>query len=88
VEWAASESKVRTCHHPRNHGWPSIEGGVEVTIKVCSDALKSEEKRSTCRSLMILECFSVLDLLSLLCHNAVGTSFGRCAFPGSRQGTD
>jgi hypothetical protein len=50
-EWIALESRVTTSYHPHNRGWPSIEGGVEVTIKVCSDALETEKKHSTCRSL-------------------------------------
>jgi hypothetical protein len=82
-EWAVSESRVTTSYHTINRGWPSIEGGVKVSIEVRSDALNSEEKCSACRSLMILECFSVLDLLSLLCHSAVGTSFGSCTSLGS-----
>jgi hypothetical protein len=79
---------VTTSYHPHNHGWPSIEGGVEVTIEVYSDTSKLERKRSTCRSLMIIDCFSVPDLLSFLCHSAISTSIGSCTSSGSRQGTD
>jgi hypothetical protein len=82
-EWTASENKVTTHYHSINCGWPSVEGGVEVSIEVCSDALKSEEERSACRLSVIIDCLSVSNLLSLLCHSAVGTSGGSCASPGS-----
>jgi hypothetical protein len=49
--WAALDSKVTTSYHPINCGWPSIEGGVEVMVEVCSDASKIEEERPACRSL-------------------------------------
>jgi hypothetical protein len=48
---AASDSKVTTSYHSINRGWPSIEGGVEVTVEVCSDASKIGEEGSACRSL-------------------------------------
>jgi hypothetical protein len=83
-----SESRVTTSYHPINRDWPSIEGGVEVTIEVCSDVSKPEKECSACRSLMILDCFSVLDLLSILRHSAVGTSFRSYAPSGSCGGTD
>jgi hypothetical protein len=50
-EWIASESGVTTSYHFHNRGWPSIEGGVEVTIEVCSDTSRPERERSACRSL-------------------------------------
>jgi hypothetical protein len=87
-EWAASESRVMTSYHSINCGWPSIEGGVEVTIEVCSGASKPEKECSTCRSLVIIDYLSVPDLLSFLYHSAVGTSFGSCAPSGSRGGID
>jgi hypothetical protein len=60
-------------------GWPILEVGVEVSVEVHSDAVESPREHSACRSLMIIECFSVSNLLSLLCHSSVGTSIGRCA---------
>jgi hypothetical protein len=87
-EWAASESRVTTSYHSINRGWPSIEGGVEVTIEVCSDASKHEKERSACRSLVIIDYISVPDLLSFLYHSAVGTSFGSCTPSGSHGGID
>jgi hypothetical protein len=87
-EWTASESRVTTSYLPINRGWPSIEGGVEVTVEVCSDASKPKEECSACRSLMILDCFSVFDLLRILCHSVVGTSFGSYTPSSSCGGTD
>jgi hypothetical protein len=88
VEWSSSESRVLTSYPSHNCGWPSVEGGIEVAVEVCSDAVEPERKRSTCRSLMIIACLSVPDLLSLLCHSAISTSLGSCASFGSRQGVD
>jgi hypothetical protein len=62
-----------TSYPPCNHGWPSVERGVEVAMEVCSDAEELQREHSACRSLMIIDCFSVSDLLSLLCH-CKGTS--------------
>jgi hypothetical protein len=84
VEWLASESQVSTSYPPHNHGWPSVEGGIEVAIEVCSDVVELERKHSACRSLVIMDCLSVPDLLSLLCHSTVSTSLGSCASSGSR----
>jgi hypothetical protein len=63
----------------RADGWPNLEVGVEVSVEVHSDVVDSLRGNSACRSLMIIECLSVLDLLSLLCHSPVGTSAGSCA---------
>jgi hypothetical protein len=79
---------VMTSYLSHNHGWPSIEGGVEVTIEVCSDVSKLGKECSACRSLMILDCLSVFDLFSILCHSAVSTSFGSYAPLGSCGGTN
>jgi hypothetical protein len=32
-------------------GWPSIEGGVEVSVEVCSDASAHQREHSACRCL-------------------------------------
>jgi hypothetical protein len=50
----------------RANGWPDLKVGVEVSVEVCSDAVGSARGDSACRSLMIIECFSVFNLLSLL----------------------
>jgi hypothetical protein len=41
--------------------------------------VEHQREHSACRLLMIIECFSVSNLLSLLCHSSVGTSIGSCA---------
>jgi hypothetical protein len=88
AEWSASDSKVSISYHSRNRGWPSVEGGVEVAIEVHSDVVEPESERPACRSSMIIDCLSVSDLLSLLCHSAVGTSLGSSASSGSRRRVD
>jgi hypothetical protein len=62
-----------TTLHAMSCGWPSVEGGVEVSVKVRSDLLDLEE-RPACRSLVSIGCLSVPDLLSFLCYSAIGTS--------------
>jgi hypothetical protein len=60
-------------------GWPDLEVGVEVSVEVHSDVMGSLRGNSACRSLMIIECLSVSNLLSLLCHSSIGTSTGSCS---------
>jgi hypothetical protein len=72
-EWLGLRAKLVTTLHAMSCGWPSVEGGVEVSIEVCLDLSDSEE-RPTCRSLVSIGCLSVPDLLSFLCYSAVGTS--------------
>jgi hypothetical protein len=73
----------------RADGWPDLEVGIEVSVEVRSDVEDLSRGNSTCRSLMIIGCFFVSNLLSLLCHCAVGTSPGSCSpFDHSRQGFD
>jgi hypothetical protein len=70
-------------------GWPDLEVGIKVSVEVHSDVEDLLRGNSTCRSLMIIECFSVSNLLSLLCHRAIGTSTGSCSpSDRSRQGFD
>jgi hypothetical protein len=83
TEWSASDSKALISYPSHNHGWSSVEGGVKVAIEVCSDVVELGKEHSTCRSLMIIDCLSFLDLFSLLCHSAVGTSLGSCTSSGS-----
>jgi hypothetical protein len=64
-------------------GWPSVEGGFEVSIEVVSDTVELERERSACRLSMIIGCLSFSNLLSPLCHSTVGTSAGSCASPRS-----
>jgi hypothetical protein len=67
-------------------GWPSIEGGVKVSIEVVSDTVELERECSACRLPMIIGCLSFSNLLSPLCHSTVGTSDGSCASSSSRRG--
>jgi hypothetical protein len=62
-----------------NAAWPDLEVGVKVSVEVRSEVGDLALGNSTCRSLMIIGCLSVSDLLSLLCHRTVGTSFGSCS---------
>jgi hypothetical protein len=62
-----------TTLHAVSRGWPSMEGGVEVSIEVRLD-LSDLEECPACRSLVSRGCLSVPNLLSLLCYSAIGTS--------------
>jgi hypothetical protein len=84
VEWEASESRVSVSYPASHRGWPSVEGGVEVSIEISSDLKDSEEECPACRLPMFIDRLSVPDLLSFLCHSTVGTSIGSCASPRSR----
>jgi hypothetical protein len=48
-EWVESDSRVKISHLATNQDWPSVEGGVEVSIEVCSDLKDSEEECPACR---------------------------------------
>jgi hypothetical protein len=63
----------------RADGWPDLKVGVEVSVEVHSDVVGSSRGNFACRSLMIIECLSVSNLLSLLYHSSVGTSAGSCS---------
>jgi hypothetical protein len=67
---------------PSSARWPDLEVGVEVSIEVRSEVGDLVQGNSTCRLLMIIECLSASDVLSLLCHCTVGTSFGSCSPTG------
>jgi hypothetical protein len=88
AEWSTSDSKVSVSYPSINCSWPSVEGGVEVAIEVRSNVVESESGCSACRSLMLIDCLSVPDILSSLCHSAIGTSTGSCTLSGSRRGTE
>jgi hypothetical protein len=61
--WIESDSKVVVSYPAVNRGWPSVEGGVKVSIEVHSDLKDSEEEHPACRLVMFTDCFSVIDLL-------------------------
>jgi hypothetical protein len=62
--------------------WPDLEVGVEVSVEVRSNVGDLVQGNSACRLLMIIGCLSTSDVLSLLCHCIVGTSFGSCSPTG------
>jgi hypothetical protein len=73
----------------RADGWPNLEVGIEVSVEIHSDVEDLSRGNSACRSLMIIGCFSVSNLLSLPCHHAVSTSTGSCSpSDHSRRGFD
>jgi hypothetical protein len=76
---------------PVPEGWPNLSvsgaSGIQVTIEVKSSVGELKE-HSTCRSLVLIGCLSVFDLLSFPCHSAIGTSIGSCAPHGSHGGVD
>jgi hypothetical protein len=87
--WVASEERLfMTSYTMSRGGWPSVERGIEVSIKVHLDLEDSTEKeRPACRLLVYIGRFSVPDLLSFLCYSTVSTSDGSCMFLSSRRGT-
>jgi hypothetical protein len=87
-EWIESDSKVVVSYPAINRGWPSVEGGLKVSIEVHSDLKDSEEECATCRSLIPIGCLSVLDLLSFLCYSTVGTSGRSCVSPHPCRSAD
>jgi hypothetical protein len=52
-DWQASDTKLLTTVHAISHGWPSVEGGVEVSVEVCSNAEDIVEERTACRCFCI-----------------------------------
>jgi hypothetical protein len=58
-EWLASENRVSVSYPTSYRSWTSVDGRVEVAIKVCSDLKDSEEECPTCRLLMLTGCLSV-----------------------------
>jgi hypothetical protein len=51
-----------------------VEGGVKVSIEVHLDLEDSVKEHPACRSHVFIGYLSVPDLLSFLCHSAIGTS--------------
>jgi hypothetical protein len=48
-DWQASDSKLLTTVHAVSCGWPSVAGGVEVSIEVRSNAGDIAEECAACR---------------------------------------
>jgi hypothetical protein len=81
--WEESEGKLTVSYPASHQGWPCVTGGIEVSVEVHSDLKDSEEEHPACRLPVLIDCLSVIDLLSLLCHSTVGTSNRSCASPRS-----
>jgi hypothetical protein len=58
LSWQASDEKLVTTLYAISRGWPdrswpSVEGGIEVSVEVCTNAGDIAEERTTCRCLRI-----------------------------------
>jgi hypothetical protein len=58
LDWQASDSTLVTTVHATSCGWPSVAGGVEVSIEVHSNAGDIAEECAACR------CFCICTDLS------------------------
>jgi hypothetical protein len=65
-EWEASDSKLVVDSPVVSRGWLSVEGGIEVSIEVCSDLKDSKEECPACRLPAFTDHLSVIDLVSRL----------------------
>jgi hypothetical protein len=52
-DWQAPDNKLLTTVHAISHGWPSVAGGVKVSVEVRSDAGDIAEECTACRCLCI-----------------------------------
>jgi hypothetical protein len=48
-DWQSSDSKLLTTVHAVSRGWPSVEGGIEVSVEVRSNTGDLAEERTACR---------------------------------------
>jgi hypothetical protein len=82
LAWQASDAKLVTALHAMSRGWPSVEGGIEVSVEVRSNAGDLAEERSACRCFVsVLIC--PFNLISCLYYSSISTSDGSCASSGS-----
>jgi hypothetical protein len=51
--WQASDTKLLMTFHAVSRGWPSVEGGVEVSVEVHSNAEDLTEECTACRCFRI-----------------------------------
>jgi hypothetical protein len=58
LDWQASDSKLFTTFHALSCGWPSVAGGIEVSIEVRSNTGDLVEECAACR------CFCICTDLS------------------------
>jgi hypothetical protein len=81
LAWQASDDTLVTTMHAMSHGWPSVEGGIEVSMEVRSNAGDLAEGHSACRCFaLVLIC--PFNLISHLYYSSIGTSDGSCASSG------
>jgi hypothetical protein len=48
-DWQASDAKLFLTAHAISNGWPSVEGGVEVSMEVCSNVEDMVQEHTACR---------------------------------------
>jgi hypothetical protein len=53
LDWQASDSKLSTTFHTISRGWPSVAGGIEVSVEVRSNAGDLAEECTACRCFCI-----------------------------------
>jgi hypothetical protein len=49
LAWRASDAKLVMTTHAVSRGWPSVEGGIEVSVEVCSSMGDLAEEHPACR---------------------------------------
>jgi hypothetical protein len=53
LDWQTSDHKLSTTFHALSHGWPSVAGGIEVSVEVRSNAGDLVEECAACRCFCI-----------------------------------
>jgi hypothetical protein len=53
LAWQASDAKLVTTMHAVSRGRPSVKGGIEVSVEVCSSTGDLAEERTACRCFCI-----------------------------------
>jgi hypothetical protein len=48
-DWSAPDAKLFSTVHAMSPDWPSVEGGVEVSVEVRSNAGEIAKERTACR---------------------------------------
>jgi hypothetical protein len=76
-DWQASNTKLFMTVHAVSRGWPSVAGGVEVSVEVRSNAEDIVEECTACRCFVFILICS-FNLISRLYYSSVGTSNGSC----------
>jgi hypothetical protein len=53
LAWQASDAKLVMTMHAMSCGWPSVEGGIEVSVEVRSNTGDLAKERTACRCFCI-----------------------------------